>query len=56
MREDAILVASENLKSALGEHSDEGYAGFEDVHGLLGPNFDDSLIALALTMHGHVDV
>ena len=56
MRKDAILIWGEDFKSALGEHSDEGYASLDDVHRLLGTDLDDSLIAPALTMHGHVDV
>lgn len=56
VRKDTILVRGENFKSALGKHSDEGYASLNNIHRLLGTNLDDSLIAPALTMHGHVNV
>ena len=56
MCKDTILVWGENFKSTLSEHSDEGYASLDSVHWLLGTNLDDSLIAPALTMHGHVNV
>jgi len=56
MLEDAILVWGINFESALSEHSNEGYAILDDVHRLFRAHLDDSLVAPALTMHGHVKV
>jgi len=56
MLEDAILVRRVNLEATLGEHADEGYARFDDVHELLGTHLNVALIAFTLAVHGYIEV
>ena len=56
MLEDSIFVRGVNFEAPLGEHPDKRYTSLNDVHGFLRTHLNDSLIAPALTMHGHVKV
>lgn len=56
MLEYSILIWGINLEASLGEHAYKGYARFNDVHRLFWADLNNALIALALTMHGHVKV
>ena len=56
MLKDAIFVRSVYLKTALGEHANEGYTGLDDVHRLLGAHLDDTLVASSLTVDGYIEV
>ena len=52
----AILVRCVDLEAALSEHAYKGYTRFDDIHELFWPHFNDTLVAPALTMHGHVKI
>ena len=52
-----IIVRCVDLVPALSKESEKGYAGFDDVHGLLGPYLDIlHVVARALALHLHLEV